>query len=78
VFEVRLTATASAQIAETRVYTLRRFGPNKHEQYDQLVAEALAVLAMNPETGRRRPDIHPMDLLRRSPAEWSATERPSR
>jgi plasmid stabilization system protein ParE len=59
VIEVRLSATAKAQIAETLVYTLGRFGQRKYDEYVQLVAAAITALAMNPESGTHRPDIHP-------------------
>jgi plasmid stabilization system protein ParE len=56
---VVLARRAQIQIAETLVYTRKRFGDHKYREYRELVDLALQALAERAEVGTRRLDLHP-------------------
>jgi plasmid stabilization system protein ParE len=46
-------------IRDAVAFTMRRYGPVKAKDYAALIREALHAIAANPQSGRRRPDLHP-------------------
>ena len=42
-------------------FTLEQFGPKQHKRYQQIIGNALAEIAADPEDihAKRRPEIHP-------------------
>lgn len=56
---VILAHAVDEQIADALNFTLERFGPRKHSEYQALIAEGLVQLENDAERGQKRPDIAP-------------------
>jgi toxin ParE1/3/4 len=58
---LRFSREAVRDIEEALAYTREQFGERKFEQYRDLIQEALARIAADPDNpqARRRPEIHP-------------------
>lgn len=56
-YTVRLLPEAQQNLQEIFAFTLARFGVAKYLEYTELVEEALAALAADPQAGRSRPDL---------------------
>jgi len=57
-YEVVLSERARKQLIKTLLYTQKQFGAHKREEYVGLIEEALTILSVNPQSGKKRPDIH--------------------
>jgi toxin ParE1/3/4 len=59
--KLRLAKRAVGDIEGVLAYTLEQFGERKHQQYKELIAQALADIVANPEAppAKYRPEIHP-------------------
>jgi len=56
---VRRLLAVESDIEQALTFTLRRFGPRKYDEYATLILEALHALEVDPEVGKRRPEIAP-------------------
>lgn len=54
---IDLTDGAKADIQEVLAFTLERFGTHKLAEYVDLIDEAQQALAVEPASGKQRPDI---------------------
>jgi toxin ParE1/3/4 len=55
----RLTPSAKSDLIEIWNYTVETWGEKQAEKYLQDIEDKLNQLAVNPELGRRRPEISP-------------------
>jgi plasmid stabilization system protein ParE len=56
---VRRLLAVEADIEQVLAFTLRRFGSRKYDEYGSLILEALQALEVDPQAGKRRPEIAP-------------------
>jgi toxin ParE1/3/4 len=58
-YVLRISSRATRDVAGVLDYTLERFGDRQHDQYAELIREALAAIAADPgrPPARRRPEI---------------------
>jgi toxin ParE1/3/4 len=57
--QIRILTHAQRDIELVLTWTLREFGPRKHDEYEDLIRQAILTLAADPEAGRRRSELHP-------------------
>lgn len=57
-FQIRISKQAQSDIEEVLAWTLREFGERKYDEYRALLKQALIELAGDPESARRRPELH--------------------
>lgn len=57
--QVRRLLAVELDIEQALAFTLRRFGLRKYDEYATLILEGLYALEVDPEVGKRRPEIAP-------------------
>ncbi|MBX3387547.1 MAG: type II toxin-antitoxin system RelE/ParE family toxin [Phycisphaeraceae bacterium] len=57
-FEIRVSDRAWRDIDDVLAWTRSNFGERQREEYWALILEALSDIARDPETARRRPELH--------------------
>lgn len=56
--QLRLSAQAQRDIEEVLAWTLREFGETQYDEYRDLIQSALFELARDPDSAKRRPELH--------------------